>query len=547
MLHPGDRLARCARGHRPSVSAEVPAPPRPTIHELFGAVGAGEYDPSAHAHSDASTGAPHAAADEPIEAVPGGLAESFAHVGSGQVQRAGAGAGDAEQVHGTAREGVRGAGSTLPHLDTIQHAFGDHDVSGVRAHVGGDAAAACEGIGATAYATGQDVAFARQPDLHLAAHEAAHVIQQRVGVQLAGGVGQSGDPFEQHADAVADAVVRGESAEALLGAQAHGGASGGAAVQRDEGDLRLTMPNIGDSLRRPASPSLFAPGELALHLTPPSAADLLRPTDASLDALARSWVHHFSLGAGSPAADVSPATAPAAPASGPASGPARPPEGQTPPYLQPPPPPAPGDPLQQLLTAWRRLAGEWVARGVPGMMNPELAREELVGPASHAVPATYTAGDIPGKVWEAFRTALAATQFYPQLEARARELAGQHWPLIVIAAGTALGTAVTKGVVGNDWQAMATLSQRLTSFAHVDIALGSNVQLQLALQDSKALRPNEQGVVIGVSPSIGVRWQIGPTSTLTIRSQANLRFQTGLDTDLGFDWSVTPLNVQLAF
>jgi len=49
------------------------------------------------------------------------------------------------------------------------------------------------------------------------AHEAAHVIQQRGGVQLKGGVGEAGDAYERQADEVADRVVQGESAEELLG------------------------------------------------------------------------------------------------------------------------------------------------------------------------------------------------------------------------------------------------------------------------------------------------------------------------------------------
>jgi hypothetical protein len=40
------------------------------------------------------------------------------------------------------------------------------------------------------YATGNHVAFKGAPNLHTAAHEAAHVVQQRGGVQLKGGVGQ---------------------------------------------------------------------------------------------------------------------------------------------------------------------------------------------------------------------------------------------------------------------------------------------------------------------------------------------------------------------
>ena len=87
-------------------------------------------------------------------------------------------------------------------------------------------------MGARAYAAGNRVAFASAPDLHLAAHEVAHVVQQRGGVQLSGGVGAAGDIYERHADAVADRVVRGESAEALLDQHAPARSSGGGGVQR---------------------------------------------------------------------------------------------------------------------------------------------------------------------------------------------------------------------------------------------------------------------------------------------------------------------------
>jgi hypothetical protein len=101
----------------------------------------------------------------------------------------------------------------------------------VRAHVGGSADAACDAIGAEAYATGSRVAFARTPDVHTAAHEAAHVVQQRGGVQLKGGIGTAGDAYEQHADRIADLVTAGQSAEAELD-RAPGGGGGSAAVQR---------------------------------------------------------------------------------------------------------------------------------------------------------------------------------------------------------------------------------------------------------------------------------------------------------------------------
>ncbi|HWI52485.1 MAG TPA: DUF4157 domain-containing protein, partial [Symbiobacteriaceae bacterium] len=91
------------------------------------------------------------------------------------------------------------------------------DLSHIQAHTGADAAASAQAINARAYATGNHVVFGQQtPDLHTAAHEAAHVVQQRAGVQLAGGVGHVGDKYEQQADAVADRVVAGESAEGLL-------------------------------------------------------------------------------------------------------------------------------------------------------------------------------------------------------------------------------------------------------------------------------------------------------------------------------------------
>lgn len=120
------------------------------------------------------------------------------------------------EVQATAARGVATAAEELPHRPTIQMLFGHHDVSGIQAQVGGPAAQAARGIGATAYATGNRVAFASAPDLQTAAHEAAHVVQQRGGVQLVGGVGRHGDVYEQHADAVADAVVGGRSAEGLL-------------------------------------------------------------------------------------------------------------------------------------------------------------------------------------------------------------------------------------------------------------------------------------------------------------------------------------------
>ena len=128
-------------------------------------------------------------------------------------------------VAGAASRGVSGQAGALPFQDQIQQSFGRFDVSGVSAHTDGQSAAACDAMGARAYATGDQVAFKGAPDLHTAAHEAAHVVQQRAGVQLKGNVGQAGDAYENHADKVADAVVAGEPAEYLLSQMAGPGAA----------------------------------------------------------------------------------------------------------------------------------------------------------------------------------------------------------------------------------------------------------------------------------------------------------------------------------
>jgi hypothetical protein len=126
----------------------------------------------------------------------------LARIGVAPVQRS-IGDGSADlgdgDAHAIAERGLSGGGGALPHLDVVQRAVGHHDVSGVRAHVGGAAADASRDLGAHAYASGDEVAFAEAPDLFLVAHDAAPVVQQRGGVQLAGGGAQ---------DQATDAPVR---------------------------------------------------------------------------------------------------------------------------------------------------------------------------------------------------------------------------------------------------------------------------------------------------------------------------------------------------
>ena len=174
-----------------------------------------------------SDGATNGAGGGLVQRLPGKRTLVEARYGVQRRQTAQAPADD--EALAAAAVGVAGPVTTLPFAERIQSAFGRHDVSGVQAHVGGAASEAAEAIGAEAYATGNHVAFRSAPDLHTAAHEAAHVVQQRAGVQLKGGVGAEGDTYERHADEVADAVVQGRSAEALLDRHVGGGGPG---VQR---------------------------------------------------------------------------------------------------------------------------------------------------------------------------------------------------------------------------------------------------------------------------------------------------------------------------
>jgi hypothetical protein len=121
----------------------------------------------------------------------------------------------AQPFHQAVQSGIASPSASVPFAAHLQAAFGRHDLSGVQAHLGSQATASASTIQALAYATGNHMVFAGIPTLHTVAHEAAHIVQQR-RVRLASGIGQVGDAYEQHADAVAEQVVAGQSAEHLL-------------------------------------------------------------------------------------------------------------------------------------------------------------------------------------------------------------------------------------------------------------------------------------------------------------------------------------------
>ncbi|MBT3219015.1 MAG: DUF4157 domain-containing protein, partial [Proteobacteria bacterium] len=172
-----------------------------------------------------------------------------------------------------AAAGMGGPSTSLPFADRIQASFGRFDVSDISAHHGDAAEEAAGKMGARAFAMGDEVAFADTPDLHTAAHEATHSVDQRYGVAALGGMGSPGDAHEQHADAVADAVVAGEDAEGLLDEVVGEGACHSGrirSVQCDEGE-----GEEGDKVE-------IAPTISATVLKPGSGAEVLEAIDVNL-------------------------------------------------------------------------------------------------------------------------------------------------------------------------------------------------------------------------------------------------------------------------
>ncbi len=140
---------------------------------------------------------------------------SLPEVASPVIQRKGGGMAHPGVIE-TAGQGFAGTASELPHRAAIESSYGV-DLSGVRAYTDSSATAAAGQLEAEAYTQGSQIAFASpDPSLQLAAHEAAHVVQQSQGVQLQSAVGAPGDRHEQAADAAAERAVAGESAHDVL-------------------------------------------------------------------------------------------------------------------------------------------------------------------------------------------------------------------------------------------------------------------------------------------------------------------------------------------
>ena len=63
-------------------------------------------------------------------------------------------------MHEVAAGGLRGRGRPLTHLDTLQRAFGHHDISGMREHTDSAAGSALNALGAEGYTSRGRMAFA---------------------------------------------------------------------------------------------------------------------------------------------------------------------------------------------------------------------------------------------------------------------------------------------------------------------------------------------------------------------------------------------------
>ncbi len=117
-------------------------------------------------------------------------------------------------VHRLFKSGM--TGGRLPHSKTIQRSFGPYDISGITASSGASARRANRMMGSEAMTRGEQIAFKGPTSLHIAAHEAAHVLQHRSGLRLPGGIGRTNDQHERFADKVALGVTSGRSVTGLL-------------------------------------------------------------------------------------------------------------------------------------------------------------------------------------------------------------------------------------------------------------------------------------------------------------------------------------------
>lgn len=183
------------------------------------------------------------------------------------VQLMASSAPSAERTRRAASDVLATPNTRLPHGDAIQASFGHHAVADTPAHVGPAVTEHLQGIGAEGLAAGGHAAFAGAPSVHTAAHEATHIVQGRAGLKPSGGVGQAGDTYEQQADAVADTVASGQSAESMLDDIVQQGTPGGGSADFGGVQLKLTRAEDAEVSRSAAALDavLVAPQRANFH------------------------------------------------------------------------------------------------------------------------------------------------------------------------------------------------------------------------------------------------------------------------------------------
>jgi hypothetical protein len=215
----------------------------------------------------AAPAAPQAAPAAQIAASPATLSSSpllsrlVSETGVQRIEAPGAAPDLGKAAADAVRKGLTGTAGSLPFRDQLEASFGV-DLSNVRCFFGPQAAAACESIGARAFAIKNVIVFGTDnPDLSLVAHELTHVVQQ--GGYAPGGALSSvasslpmsspGDALEREADSMASMVTAGSS-EAVAGAvsQLTGGSAGRSAIDR--------APASTESVAREAAPSVARDG-----------------------------------------------------------------------------------------------------------------------------------------------------------------------------------------------------------------------------------------------------------------------------------------------
>ena len=167
-----------------------------------------------------------------------------------------------QPVHDIAQDVFRDTPKAYPFQERIQQAFGEHhDISGLKAYTGTAAQAANANLGSRAFHKGGHVAFAGQPTLKEATHEAAHYVQNVRSDELEGDIGEINDCYEQHADAVAEAVVRGKQAKPLLDELAGSPAQVSPVSSTADAPMQMMWPgSAGRGLSASMRGAMFRPG-----------------------------------------------------------------------------------------------------------------------------------------------------------------------------------------------------------------------------------------------------------------------------------------------